>query len=64
MFKLRGNRVITPILLSGLLAMSGCGKKVDTIEEYGGQTVEQIDAFMKEHKDEKVITELAWEDRL
>lgn len=25
------------------------------------QTVEQIDAFMKEHKDEKVITELAWE---
>ena len=28
------------------------------------QTVEQIDAFMKEHKDEKVITELAWEDRL
>lgn len=39
MFKLRGKRVITPILLSGLLAMSGCGKKVDTIEEYGGQTV-------------------------
>ncbi len=25
------------------------------------QTVAQIDAFMKEHKDEKVITELAWE---
>ena len=43
MFKLRGKRVITPILLSGLLAMSGCGKKVDTIEEYGGQTVEQIE---------------------
>ncbi len=28
------------------------------------QTVEQIDAFMKEHADEKVITELKWEDTL
>ena len=28
------------------------------------QTVEQIDAFMQEHKDEKVITELDWEAAL
>ena len=28
------------------------------------QTIEQIEAFMQEHKEEKVITELAWEDRL
>jgi 5-dehydro-2-deoxygluconokinase len=28
------------------------------------QTVEQIDAFMAEHKDEKVITEIAWEATL
>lgn len=28
------------------------------------QTVAQIDAFMEEHKDEKVITELDWRDRI
>ncbi|WP_296829672.1 5-dehydro-2-deoxygluconokinase [uncultured Megasphaera sp.] len=28
------------------------------------QTVPQIDAFMEEHKDEKVITELDWRDKL
>lgn len=28
------------------------------------QTVEQIDAFMQEHKDEKVITEMEWEAQL
>ena len=28
------------------------------------QTVEQIGAFMAEHKDEKVIAEIAWEAKL
>ena len=42
MFKLRGIRKnsITALLLGGVIAFSGCGKEIQEIEDYGGQTVE------------------------
>ena len=43
MFKLWGiskKHTITALLLGGVIALSGCGKELQEIEDYGGQTVD------------------------
>ena len=47
MFKIRGkkySRVITPLVLSGVLAISGCSKEIEQIDEYGGVVIETTEA--------------------
>ena len=47
MFKIRGkkySRVITPLVLSGVLAISGCSKEIEQIDEYGGEVIETTEA--------------------
>lgn len=36
--RVRNIKVLTSLILSGLFVMTGCGKKVEQIEDYGGQT--------------------------
>ena len=47
MFKIRGkkySRVITPLVLSGVLAISGCSKEIEQIDEYGGEIIETTES--------------------
>ncbi len=57
MFKLWGiskKHTITALLLGGVIALSGCGKELQEIEDYGGQTV---DATSEPLSDESIGSE-------